>query len=191
MRIAYILASALVLMSSLLAPFGFAQARNEASKDMTPQQQQYREVEARRQQLRSQAKQAFDAEMAREQEKCPDARNTQEFNDCFGKAATLAATNLKSYTDALRAILVLRFPGSPSTPITGIAGVEQTPEQDGAEFTRLEQLWQSYKTTASAAAFHQFDGGTGGPSFELETEIRLTRNHMRELDSIYNEILHL
>ncbi len=180
--------STLLLIAPLLANPGFSQSNSP----LTPQQQQDRVVEARRQQLRSQAKQAFDAQMAREQaDQCPGAQNTQEFNDCFGKAAAIAADNLKSYTDALRAILVLRYSDSPSKPVTGIAGVEQTPEQDGAEFTRLEQLWQRYKTAASAAAFHQLDGGTAGPSFELETEIRLTRNHMRELNSIYNEILNL
>ena len=178
----------LLLISTVLAIPGLAQS----SSPLTPQQQQYRTVEARRQQLRSQAKQAFNAEMVREQaDKCPDAQNTQEFNACFGKAVTVAAANLKSYTDALRAILVLRYPDSPSRPVTGMAGVEQTPGQDGAEFTRLEELWQRYKTAAATAAFHQFDGGTGGPSAELETELRLTRNHMRELDSIYNEILNL
>jgi hypothetical protein len=34
-------------------------------------------------------------------------------------------------------------------------------------------------------------GGTGGPSFQLECMLNLARDHMRELNMIYGEELHL
>jgi uncharacterized protein YecT (DUF1311 family) len=79
--------------------------------------------------------------------------------------------------------------GESETDTPGIAGISLTPEHQLAEFKRVEQSWQQYRETACAAAFHQFGGGTGGPSFEMECELKLTRNHIRELEMIYGEDL--
>ena len=72
-----------------------------------------------------------------------------------------------------------------------LRGVTLLPKQHVAEFRKAEQSWRQYRDTACTAAFHQFDGGTGGPSFELECELKLDRSHMHELDMIYGEDLHL
>jgi hypothetical protein len=83
-------------------------------------------------------------------------------------------------------------PGAPDLPAaTGIAGPTLSPKQHVAEFRKVEQSWRHYQKAACTAAFHQFDGGTGGPSFELECELKLDRSHMHELDMIYGEDLHL
>jgi uncharacterized protein YecT (DUF1311 family) len=55
----------------------------------------------------------------------------------------------------------------------------------------VEQSWWQYREVACAAAFHQFDGGTGGPSFQLECKLKLARDHMRELSLIYGGELRL
>jgi Lysozyme inhibitor LprI len=154
--------------------------------------QQAQTFDAKRQQLRAQAKAAFDAEAAREKGgDCREAQNTQEFNTCFGDAVTIADQHLEAYEEALEAILALHDPDQPSTPSVGIAGPVQTPQQDATEFDHLEQLWHTYLDAASTAAFHQFDGGTGGPSFGLETHLRLVRNHLRELNTLYGIELRL
>ncbi len=138
-----------------------------------------------RNELRSQAKQAFDAEMARKKSgDCRDANNTYESNVCLGKSAELTAANLKAFEQAIRVLLGLHNPGVENTG-PGPAGPTFTPEQNVAEFEHVEQVWHSYLDAAATAAFHQFGGGTGGPSFELETRIRLTRDHMEALNDVY------
>jgi hypothetical protein len=63
----------------------------------------------------------------------------------------------------------------------------QTPEQDRADFEHVEQSWRQYTKLACTAAYHQFDGGSGGPSFEMQCELKLTRDHLQELAMIYGE----
>jgi uncharacterized protein YecT (DUF1311 family) len=69
-------------------------------------------------------------------------------------------------------------------------GPALTPKELSDEFERVEKAWQEYRETACTAAFHQFSGGTGGPSFEGQCELKLTRDHMRELDMIYGGAVH-
>jgi hypothetical protein len=192
MRISVLLACMLVF--SVCS--GAQQTEGRPAKILTPEQQAYQRqvqaLEAKRDQLRRQAKEAFAAEMAREKAgDCPEAQNTRDFNTCFGDAASIADQHLKAYEEALKAIVALRYDTSSPTPPLDMAGPAQTPEQDAAEFVNLEKLWRGYLDAASTAAFHQFDGGTGGPSFELETHLRLVRDHMRELDMLYGMMLRL
>jgi uncharacterized protein YecT (DUF1311 family) len=65
------------------------------------------------------------------------------------------------------------------------------PAQYAAEFDGLEKAWQQFRELACKAAFHQFNGGTGAPSFQIQCELKLARDHMRELDLIYGSDLHL
>jgi uncharacterized protein YecT (DUF1311 family) len=168
-------------------------------KVLTPEQkvyqQQEREFIAKRQVLQAQAKQIYDAEMAREKSvDCPDAQTTYDFNVCYGKQGTITDQNLSSFEGIIRELLA-PGPAMPAAetgePVRGIAGPALTPQQLSAEFDRVEQSWRQYRDAACTAAFHQFGGGTGGPSFELQCELKLTRNHIRELDMIYGNDLHL
>jgi uncharacterized protein YecT (DUF1311 family) len=137
--------------------------------------------------------------MAREQAgDCPNAQTTVDFVNCFSDRLILAGQSLKRYEDIIRE-LTDPSPRAPSpqtedhpqedTP--SIGGPALTPQQHLAEFNRVEQSWQRYTTIACKAAFHQFEGGSGGPSFEEQCELKLTRDHLRELDMIYGEDLHL
>jgi len=186
----------LCVLLALSAPAFGQQTPSNPKKILTPEQQKFQqqmqEVGAQRQNLRAQAKQAFDAEMVREKSgDCPNAKSTHEFNICYGKAVTVTDQNLTAYEKAIRDILGLHYPnftGQPPSP--GLAGSQPTSEQEVAEFDHLEQLWRAYLDSAATTAFHQFDGGTGGPSFKMETHLRLTRNHMREIDTLYGGLLH-
>ena len=167
-------------------------------KVLTPEQktyqQQWKEYTAKRQSLQAQAMGVFNAEMAREKAgDCPDANTTYDFNICYGKQTATTEQNLMSYEGIIRELMASgpRMPGEPTTEMHGPGGPSLTPEQFAEEFDRVEQDWRQYSKTASTAAFHQFDGGTGGPSFEMECELRLTRGHMRELDMIYGSDLHM
>jgi hypothetical protein len=178
----------------LIPVFGLAAAAcgqqgASAAEKVRASQQAQRQLDAQRERLIAQAKQVFAEEMGRERAgDCKGGSTTYDFNVCFDKAVAVADTSLKKYEEAIQGVLGLRYPDSPSQPVTGVAGVELTPEQAAAEFVKLEQAWQVYLRAASAAARNQFDGGTGGPSFGLETHLRLVRNHMRELNQIYGEL---
>jgi hypothetical protein len=173
------------------------EAAPKPKKVLTPEQQQmqqqYRATTQQMMVLRTQAKQAFDGEMEREKAgDCPEAHTTYDFNMCYEKVLKETGTNLKAYEIAVRSILGLQFPsmtGQQAT--TGIAGPVLTPEQQVAEFDKMEKTWRTYQDIACSAAFHTFGGGTGGPSAEAECELRLMRGHMRELDGIYYMRLHL
>lgn len=169
---------------------GSAQQSAATPKVWTPEQRavqkQYAAYEKQRLQLRALAEDAFHAEMAREKAgDCPGAQSTADFNTCFGLAVDAADQHLSTYEKALATLLALEEPGVGPQTSPNVGGMFQTPAQDAAEFRQMEGTWRSFLELASAAAFHQFDGGTGGPSAELETHLGLVRDHLRQLNRIY------
>lgn len=185
-----------LFLGCCLTAFG-QQNTPRPKKVLTPEQQEYqrqlKSVWAKRNDLRAKADEAFNREMALEKAgDCPDASNTLEFNQCFDKVLLITNENLKEYEEAIRETLALVYPTMPGTSphSVGIAGPILTPEQSAAELDQTEQQWGAYRKSACGSVFHQFEGGTGGPSAELECEIRLARNHMRELAGIYDLKLH-
>jgi uncharacterized protein YecT (DUF1311 family) len=166
-------------------------------KVLTPQQQEYQREEkqywANRQSLQVQAKQIFDAEVAREKAgDCRGAGTTYESNVCFGKQLTTTDQNFKNFDDIIRRLQAdpPQMPDVSEGPTTGPGGPILSQEQLVAEFDQVEQAWGKYRESACQAAFRQFAGGTGGPSFEMQCQLKLARNHMRELDMIYGVGLH-
>ncbi len=156
-------------------------------KVLTPQQHAYQQqlkvFLARQQRLRAQAKTIFDVEMAREKaDLCANAGSTHDSNVCYEKQIEITDGNLKSFEAVMRDLSAPepQMPGEPADPNATAAHVQ-------AEFDNVEQLWRHYRETACAAAFHQFGWGSGGPSFEMECQLRLARDHMRELRMIYGE----
>jgi uncharacterized protein YecT (DUF1311 family) len=176
---------------------GQQQGPERPKKVLTPEQVLYQKQSkaylAKRLSLQGQAKQVFDAEMAREKAgDCPNAATTYDSNVCLGRELTLTEQNLKSYEGIIEGLLSPppQMPGQAGANVPGPAGPSLTPKQLTEEFESVERGWRAYRETACAAAFHQFDGGTGGPSFQMECELKLTRDHMRELDMIYGGDLH-
>lgn len=187
---------ALASCCALVSHVGFSQQTpSRPKKVLTPEQQavqqEMRDVDMRRNNLRGRAKQAFDGEMARQKAgDCPDANNTYQFNVCFGQATIITDQNLKTYEGAIRDLLGLHDPSlATRPPMPGPGGPALTSEQAVAEFDHVEELWHSYSEAATTAAFHQFGGGTGGPSFQMEMHLRLVRSHMTELNEIYGMLL--
>jgi hypothetical protein len=82
------------------------------------------------------------------------------------------------YAAAIRDLASLK-PG-PIGPVAAQepAGSDLTPEKHAAESDRMERPWQTYLDLVVYLATHQFGGGTGGPSFGMQTYIRLVRSHM-------------
>lgn len=189
-----------VIVSCVLAFAGlavFAQTPSSSSKVLTPEQKAYQQKWqpwlARHQSLQAQAKQIYNAELAQEKAgDCPNATTTFDLNVCYGRQLRITDANLKAFEDDIRGLLAPApsLPGQPANP-TAPSGPAPPAQQRITEFNRVEQLWQQYRDAACSAAFQLFDGGTGGPSFQMECELRLARDHMRELNTVYGMVLHL
>jgi uncharacterized protein YecT (DUF1311 family) len=197
------IAETVLLVSFSLAQSGAQHISDQSAstapkKILTPEQQVYQlqsgEWMERRHGLQAQAKAIFDAGMAAEKAgDCRDAKTTDDANVCFGNVLTAADRRLETFEHVIQDLQAPspRMAGATEVPAIGIAGPVFTAEQVTAEFGSVEQIWRQYRTAACTAAFHQFDGGTGGPSFEAQCELKLTRDHMRELDLIYGDELRL
>jgi hypothetical protein len=183
--------SQLLALILLLSQCGAASGQASLVKTLTPEQQVYQKKLAdyttERNNLRGVAVQVYDAEMARAKAgDCPHAATTYDFNACYGKAKDDADHDLKTYEFAVRKLLGMESPQmqGQTPPATG-----EAPQQQVAEFDRLEQQWRLYSDLVSPVAFAQSGGGSGGPSFELETHVRLVRDHLEELHTIYGLML--
>jgi hypothetical protein len=163
-------------------------------KDSTPEQEAYRQCEAKYRGLHAQAKQVFDTEMAREKAgDCPDAKTDYDFNVCYGKQLLITDQNLKSYEGFIRELAVPppQMPGQPAVersllPAHGIAEPVLSSPEFGREFERIEQSWGQYRERASAAALHQFEGGHGWT--KLPNGVRAeagARPHARTKDDLW------
>lgn len=161
-------------------------------------QQQWADYLARRQTLQAQAKQILGAETARESApNCPSATTTYDLNLCYQRQTQITAASLSSLDTIIRELLA----PPPRSPVSGqispaVAGPGPAvpalaPQQLIAEFSHVEQTWDQYRDAACTAAGHQFHGGTGGSGIQGECELRLTRDHIRELNLIYGAVLHL
>jgi uncharacterized protein YecT (DUF1311 family) len=174
-----------------LAPLGLGQQSQPApQKALTPEQQAYSQWEAHYRQLQVQGKQIFDVEMAREKAgDCPNANSDYDFGVCYQKQLEITDANLKSFESTIHDLLAPepQMPGETDTHPPGPSGPSLTAAQLTAEFESVEQLWQQYRDAACTAAFHQFDGGSGAPSFGMQCRIQIARDHMRELKTIYGE----
>jgi uncharacterized protein YecT (DUF1311 family) len=189
-----------ILCGCLSVSLLFAQQAAKPQKVLTPEQkvfqQQWKEYMAKRSDLQAQAKQILDAVTAREKAgDCPAAHSTYDFNVCFEKLVDATDASLKGYEEVIRKLLAPgpEMPGQADAdakqPAVGVAGPVLSSGQLATEFEQVEKSWQQYRETACTAAFHQFEGGSGGPSFELECELKLARDHIRELNMIYGEDL--
>ena len=198
-----------VTLCASLVTAGICSPRQEGAKRSSPDlanAKQPRQGDKRqewRQALQAQAKQIIDAEAERERSgDCTSANSTVEFDHCFSQSLEETAANLKNFDGVIRQLqsgppqMSVSADKTPTGPTgaagsAGPAGPELTPAQHAAEFDRLESIWQQYRELACTAAFHQFEGGTGAPSFQMQCELKLTRDHLRELDLIYGIDLHL
>lgn len=184
----------LLLLAILAGSAARGQQPVPPRKTLTPEQQEYqrklREYMTKRIDLQAQAKQIFDAEMAREKARdCPNATAAYDANLCIGKVVGVTDQNLKQFEAIIREIIA-SAPEQPGGPRGGPAGPALTSAESATEFDNVEQPWHQYRNVACTAARNQMGGGTAAPSFEMQCQINLDRSHMRELDSIYWLELH-
>jgi uncharacterized protein YecT (DUF1311 family) len=160
-----------------------------AAKAPTAQQ----EYMAKRLELQEESKELLASEQKREDAgDRNDANTTYAMNICFSKELGITQNHLGRVEEIIRTLqLGSQAEDDDSSPgKTDPAGPVLSPKRMDAEFEQVEQQWQQYRETACKAAFHQFQGGTAGPSFGAQCVLKLTRDHMRELDLIYAADLH-
>ena len=179
-----------LLSASVLVLWGAAflagTQRQASAATCPPAATQNGQVQAQRDLLRRQANGIFDREMQRAKDgDCDSAATNAAINQCLTQRVAITDLNLKTYENALRGLLALQ-PAS-----SGQAAPSAPPVSRTQEFDQMEREWHAYLKTATAAASHQLDGGSGGPSAGLMTRLQLVRGHMKELDNIYFSLLHL
>jgi hypothetical protein len=159
---------------------------------ITPEQKQYQADVAlwltHRNELRTQAQNARNAEMAREKAgDCPNANTTRAQEECLAAEGRKTQANYAAFATAIRAMLALSYPTQAGEP----AALPETPPtgERAAEFDRLEAESKAYRDDAVKAARDQFTGGTLAPVFALEAAQKLLRLHLQEMGFIYGEEL--
>lgn len=136
-----------------------------------------------RQSLQAQARQLLSKESARETAgDCPTAQTTVDFDTCFDRQLKLTEANLQQFEGIIRQLQTSDGSGSDA---------DSAASKSLAELEQMDRKWESYRDAACTAAFHQFEGGSGAPSFEMQCQLELTRDRMRELHLIYGEDLDL
>src|SRR5215472_18441816 len=105
---------------------------------------------------------------------CPHSSTTRDFEECYSKVLETAEDSLKDFESSIRALMT----GPPvrsgtKTICQGLLVRISRPLIDLPNSTRLSVCGTNTRNRPCAAAFHQYDGGTGGPPGELACQIRL------------------
>jgi len=139
---------------------------------------------AQRQEYAKSAASAYSDEQARAQEEsCPDAKSTYDINQCLERETAKTMANYKAYMSGLRSEEGLQIPGESS--LLGPTGQKLTAADRLRELDETEVAWQKYYEAQCAAAYDHNKPGTIAPSMEFTCRIRLMRDRMEELESIY------
>jgi uncharacterized protein YecT (DUF1311 family) len=136
---------------------------------------------------------AWDSEMAGERAgDCLEAgkEGQQPYNACLGKEEEITRANYRDYSQAFRAIFALVDPGTDYDAL-GATGRRPRPEDAVRRFDEIERDWSTYLDHTCSLATDRWRGGTIAPSEGSRCELKLMRNHMRELGGILGWTFHL
>lgn len=127
--------------------------------------------------IRAEAHKAFTAEMDRAAKgDCLNLETSAAVNDCYERALAQSESNLKAFRAAI--------------------GMSIKARQDlfGAQLLRhfesSEQAWDGYSVEQAQVTADLVDNPADKSGSAAATQIDLIRTHMRDLDKIYNILLH-
>lgn len=152
-------------------------------------QEQRKSFMAELERLQSQAKAAYEGEMAREKAgDCPTANNTRAIVECLRTEIETTTANFKAFTGAIRSILDLEGADAKDT-MMGPTG--QTPSRDEVlrAFDGAASAWDKYSKAQCDAIYGLYKGGTYTNVAGAGCELLLLRGRMREMDTLYNDAL--
>jgi uncharacterized protein YecT (DUF1311 family) len=171
------------------------QESTKPRKVLTPAQQEHQEkfrsYMAQRQALQRRAVQAFDAETARAKtDACKSDSTTRGIEICLEKEIGITEKNYSAFTGAIRELLSLDYPSSDPSATPGPTGTPLSAGTLANEFDALQNAWEQYRKLGTATAYDQYKGGSIAPVVSAEVNQELVLSHMRELNSIYEGLLH-
>jgi len=134
--------------------------------------------------FKEQGRRAFSDEIAREKAgDCPHAVSTYDMNMCLGREMEMTAANYNAYVGAVRSAQGLKNPGSDAA--SGPSSKPLSKKHLVKDFDEVEIAWQAFHKAQCSAAYDAYKGGTIAPTMSLTCHLELMRNHMRELEDIY------
>ncbi len=164
-------------------------ARPVAAQNCTPRNSakghRWAEWSNQIQQLQSVAKSSYSAEMTRTKTReCSRALSSHQMRQCLEREVEKTKANYQTYVGALRSSEALANPEEqPGTD--PLPGRPLRPDERAKEFDAVESAWQAYAKAQCATAYASSREGTSARVTQLECELRLMRDRMTELESIY------
>jgi uncharacterized protein YecT (DUF1311 family) len=129
---------------------------------------------------------AWNREMAREEAgDCLEARTTYEINICIGEEVEITEKNYRAYADAFRALFTQVPPRGGGVGGSGPSGTPPTAEETLRRFNDAEDLWRKYMDASCELDADTWRGGTIAPYMGASCELKLFRNHMRDLGGTF------
>jgi len=103
---------------------------------------------------------------------------------CMEREVEKTKANYEAYVGALRSSEALASPEE-KPGAEPLPGRPLRPDERGKEFHNAESAWQVYAKAQCAAAYDTSREGTSARVTQLECDLRLLRDRMSELESIY------
>ena len=173
-----------LLLSPLLLLCGFAPAQSNDDADRKDASKKaWQDYSAQIQILKNSARSAYSNEQAREKAAdCPNAATTYDISLCLGQEIEKTTANYRAYRAAIRSVEGLPTPDEvpakgPRAPLSPVEAVK--------EFDEAESAWQAYEKAQCSTAYDIYRSGTIAPLMQLTCELRLLRDRMKQLESIY------
>jgi len=151
----------------------------------SPEDRRWAEWSNQIQQLQSAAKSSYSAEMTRTKTRvCGRAFSTYEMEACMERELEKTKANYQAYVGALRSSEALASPEE--QPRTDpLPGRPLPPDERAKKFDAVESAWQAYAKAQCATAYDISREGTSATVTQLECDVRLLRDRMSELESVY------
>lgn len=112
---------------------------------------------------------ALNAQMSQEGHDCPEAKSQHDWNICLDKVALATRKDFETFYRSLESLL------------------------NGANVQKLresQEQWNKYRDTACEAVDTLWDGGSGRNAATARCTIHLTRSRIKDLDALYDTVLH-
>jgi uncharacterized protein YecT (DUF1311 family) len=168
-----------LLVSTLLA---FSAINSSVSFGQTPELKAFYANQA---EIRERGSNALKAEQARSKaDLCKQAEGggNAAIGACLVKEEKATKQNYLAYVRAVGALLRLQVPGASNTKAPSKA--------THLPFDSAEEAWRTYRDNNCTSAAAQFEGGDQAQIAYPDCWLRLTWNHMDELNSLYSDLWH-
>ena len=115
---------------------------------------------------------------------CPRAFSTYEMEACVEREVEKTKANYEAYVGTLRSSEALASPEE-APGAAPLLGRPLRPDERAKEFDAVESAWQVYAKAQCTTAYDTSREGASARVTQLECDLRLLRDRMSELESIY------